>query len=115
MLNYSSVEHSRRDIPPTAFLLQVVEALKDDSFPVGETVSNIGERRTRVTRVHVRSSLTGLLPVPVLLRSHHRCYHLWVELRQIQYAHPFRSHNNTRHRGKCLPKLRNPRLSALLA
>ena len=60
-------------------------------------------------------SSPGWLPIPVLLRSHHRFYHLWVELRHIQYTHPFRSHDNTRHGGKCLPKLRNPRLSALLA
>jgi hypothetical protein len=115
MLSHSPVQHSRRDIPPTTFLLQGVETLENNALPVGETVANIGEIRTRVTRVHVRSSLTGWLPIPHLLRCHHSFYHLRIELRQIQYAHPFRSYNNTRHRGKRLPKLRNPHLSALLA
>jgi hypothetical protein len=29
-------------------------------------------------------SSTGLRPIPVLPRSHHRCYHVRVELRHIQ-------------------------------
>src|SRR5215510_8188648 len=37
MLNHSSIEHSRRNIPPTTFLLQVVEALQNDAFQMGET------------------------------------------------------------------------------
>src|SRR5215510_7987290 len=41
MLNHSSIEHSRRNIPPTTFLLQVVETLQNDTFPVGETVSDV--------------------------------------------------------------------------
>src|SRR5262245_5893464 len=85
ILNHSPVEHSCRYIPPTTFLLQVIEALEDDPFPVGETVSDIGEAVTRSTVVHQRFSLslgssTGLLPIPVLLRSHHRSYHVRVEL-----------------------------------
>jgi hypothetical protein len=115
VLNHSSVQHPRRHIPPPTFLLQVSKTLEDDAFPMGETISNIREVVTRVTRVHVRSSLTGWLPIPHLLRSHHSFYHLRIELRQIQYTYPFRSHDNTRHRGKCLPKLRNSRLSSLLA
>jgi hypothetical protein len=29
-----------------------METLEDDAFPMGETVSNIGEVNTRVARVH---------------------------------------------------------------
>jgi hypothetical protein len=56
MLNHSSIQHSRRHIPPPAFLLQVVETLEDDTFPVGETVSNIGEVVTRVMVGHQQFS-----------------------------------------------------------
>ena len=49
MLNHSPVERSCRHIPLTTFLLQVVETLQNDAFPVGETVSNIGEIVTRST------------------------------------------------------------------
>src|SRR6266446_2061919 len=56
MLNHSPVEHARRDMSPPAFLLQGVETLKDDTFPAGETVSNIGEVVTRVTGIHIRAS-----------------------------------------------------------
>src|SRR5438132_7803814 len=55
MLNHSSVEHSRRDIPPPTFLLQGIETLKDNTFPVGETGSNIGEVVTKVTGMHGRT------------------------------------------------------------
>ena len=54
ILDYSSIEHSRRNIPPPAFLLQVVETLENDTFSMGETVSNVGEIVTRVTRGHQR-------------------------------------------------------------
>src|SRR5215510_9030599 len=47
-----SLEHSYQNIPPPAFLLQVVEALQNDAFPMGETVSNIREIVTRVTDRH---------------------------------------------------------------
>jgi hypothetical protein len=57
ILNHSPIQHSRRDIPPTAFLLQVIEALEDDTFPVGETVSDVWEIITRVTVVHGGSTL----------------------------------------------------------
>jgi hypothetical protein len=43
VLAHTSIQHSYRYIPPPTFLLQVVEALEDDMFPLGETVSNIGE------------------------------------------------------------------------
>jgi hypothetical protein len=56
MLNHSSVQHSRRDIPPPTFLLQVVETLQNYTFPVGETVSNVGEIVTRITAIHIRAS-----------------------------------------------------------
>ena len=47
MLNHSSVKHARRNIPPTTFLLQGMETLENDTFPVGETVSNVGKMLTR--------------------------------------------------------------------
>jgi hypothetical protein len=53
MLDDSSVEHPRRHIPPPTFLLQVVETLQDDAFPVGETVSDVWEIVTRVGSVSV--------------------------------------------------------------
>ena len=49
VLNHSPVEHPRRHIPPPALLLQGMETLQDDTFPMGETVANIGEVVTRVT------------------------------------------------------------------
>jgi hypothetical protein len=52
MLNYCPVEHARRHIPPTTFLLQVIETLEDDTFTVGKTVSHIGEVVTRVMSIH---------------------------------------------------------------
>jgi hypothetical protein len=54
MLNHSSIEHARRHIPPPTLLLQGMETLEDDAFPVGETVSNIGEVVARVMSIHVR-------------------------------------------------------------
>jgi hypothetical protein len=42
---------------PPAFLLQVVETLENNTFPIGEPVSNIGEIVTRVTRVHDGSTV----------------------------------------------------------
>jgi len=57
MLNHSSVQHCRRDIPPTTFLLQVIETLEDDTFPAGKTVSNIGEIVTGVAVIHGKFSL----------------------------------------------------------
>jgi hypothetical protein len=36
-------------MPPTTFSLQGIEALEDDAFPVGETVSNVWETVTRIT------------------------------------------------------------------
>jgi hypothetical protein len=56
VLDHSSVEHSRRHIPPPTLLLQVIETLQNDTFPMGETVSDIKEIVTRVTAMHVRFS-----------------------------------------------------------
>ena len=47
MLNHSPVQHCCRYIPPPTFLLQVSKTLKDDAFPVGETVFYIREIVTR--------------------------------------------------------------------
>jgi hypothetical protein len=57
ILNHSSIEHSRRNIPPLTFLLQIIETLEDDTFPVGETVSDVGEVVMRVLAVHQWFSL----------------------------------------------------------
>src|SRR5215813_15527350 len=62
MLNHSPVEHSRGNIPPTTFLLQVIEALEDDAFPVGETVSNVGKIVTRITGRHMKVSPRRVYP-----------------------------------------------------
>ena len=40
MLNHSPIEHSCRDIPPPAFLLQGIQTLENDTFSMGETVSD---------------------------------------------------------------------------
>jgi len=65
VLNHTPVEHSCRHIPPSTFLLQVVETLENDTFPLGETVSNIRERVTRVTGRH-RSMLFALVSLMYL-------------------------------------------------
>ena len=49
ILNNRSIEHSCGHMSPATFLLEVIETLEDDTFPVGETVSNIGEVVTRIT------------------------------------------------------------------
>src|SRR5262249_45184659 len=56
MLNHSSIEHPCRNIPPPTLLLQVVEALEDDAFPIGEPVSNVGKMLTRITGRHMKVS-----------------------------------------------------------
>jgi len=43
-------------------VLQVVEALEDDTFPVGETVSNVGEVVTRVMGRHMKVSPRRVYP-----------------------------------------------------
>src|SRR6266446_5140884 len=53
MLNHSSIEHARRHIPPPAFLLQGMKTLENDTFPLGETVSDAWEIVTRVAVVHM--------------------------------------------------------------
>ncbi len=57
MLNHTPVEHARWHMPVTALLLQCTEAPQNDSFTVGETVSDIGEIVTRVAVTHVRFSV----------------------------------------------------------
>jgi hypothetical protein len=52
MLHHRPVQHARRYIPPTTFLLQGMETLEDDTFSVNETVSDVGEVITRSTMVH---------------------------------------------------------------
>jgi hypothetical protein len=47
-------KHFSRNIPPATFLLQGVETLQDDAFPVGETVSDVGEIVTRITGRHMK-------------------------------------------------------------
>jgi hypothetical protein len=56
-LNHSSVQHSCRNIPPPTFLLQVVETLQNYTFPMGETVSNVGKMLTRIMGRHMKVSL----------------------------------------------------------
>jgi hypothetical protein len=56
MLNHSSIEHSCRHIPPPSFLLQVIQTLKDDMFPVGETVSDVWKIVARITGRHMKVS-----------------------------------------------------------
>src|SRR5256885_2740459 len=80
ILSHSTVKHARRHIPPPAFLLQVIETLEDNTFPVGETVSDIWERVTRVTGRH-RSMLFAL----VSLMDSTLLFHLlpWLWLQQL--------------------------------
>src|SRR4029453_1409973 len=58
ILDDSPVEHSCRHIPPTAFLLQGMEPLEGDTFPIGEPIFHIREIVTWVTGRHER----GFLP-----------------------------------------------------
>jgi len=76
MLDHTPVKHSRRHIPPTTFLLQVIQTLENDAFPMGETVSNIGERVTRIMGRH-RSMLFALVS---LMDSS-----LWSDLLQLLF------------------------------
>jgi hypothetical protein len=56
MLDHRSVDHPCGNIPPTAFLLEVMETREDDAFLVGETVSNIRKIFPRVRDRHVKCS-----------------------------------------------------------
>src|SRR5262249_57259542 len=56
MLNHSPVEHPCRNIPPPTLLLQVVETLQNDTFPVGETVSDVGKIITWITGRNMKVS-----------------------------------------------------------
>jgi hypothetical protein len=62
MLDYSSIQPSCRNVPPTTFLLQVVEALEDDTFLMGETVSDVWKIVTRVTGRHMKVSPRRIYP-----------------------------------------------------
>jgi hypothetical protein len=62
ILAHTSIQHSRRDIPPTTFLLQGVETLQDNTFPMGETVSDIRKIVTRVTGRHMKVSPCRVCP-----------------------------------------------------
>src|SRR5262245_20512600 len=52
MLNHTTVQHARRHMPPPAFLLQGMKTLEDDTFTMGETVSDVGKIVARITAMH---------------------------------------------------------------
>ena len=56
-------EHSRRDIPPPSFPLQVSKTLENNTFTLGKTVSNVGEMLTRITGRHMKVSPRRVYPV----------------------------------------------------
>ncbi len=70
ILDYTPVEHARWHMPVTALFLQCTEALQDDSFTVGETISHIGEIVTRVAVIHNRSSYPRAHQLRRLRRSY---------------------------------------------
>jgi len=77
MLNHSPIQHSCGNIPPTTFLLQFIQALEDDAFPVGETVSHIRQIVIRATFVHGGSTVIkeNVNWVRCGYRTgHHACY-----------------------------------------
>jgi hypothetical protein len=55
VLDHSTVEHSCRHMPPPTLLLQIIETLEDDAFPVGEPLSDVWYIVTRVTVRQVRT------------------------------------------------------------
>jgi hypothetical protein len=54
MLNHSPIEHTHWHMPTTTLLLQLLQALQDDSCTVRQTISHIREVVTRVTAWHGR-------------------------------------------------------------
>src|SRR5262249_3127389 len=52
MLNHSPVEHPRWHVPTTPLLLQLLQALQNDSFPMCQTISHIREGVKRITACH---------------------------------------------------------------
>jgi hypothetical protein len=54
MLDHTPVEHTRRNVPITALLLQLLQAPEDDAFVMGETVLYVWQVITRITIRHVR-------------------------------------------------------------
>jgi hypothetical protein len=49
-------------ILPPSFLLQIIETLENNAFPVGETVSNIGKMLTRITGRQMKVSPCKVYP-----------------------------------------------------
>src|SRR5215813_10326598 len=76
MLNHSPVEHPCRHIPPPTFLLQVVETLEDDTFPMGEPVSDVWEIITWIMGRH----RYRLFDVVFMIDSN-----LWLPLLQLLF------------------------------
>jgi hypothetical protein len=56
MLHYTPVKHACRHIPPPTFLLQVRQTLENNTFTVGETVSDVWKIVMRITVVHQQFS-----------------------------------------------------------
>jgi hypothetical protein len=54
MLDHTSVEHTRWNVPITALLLQFLQAPEDDAFVMGETILYVWQVITRITIRHVR-------------------------------------------------------------
>jgi len=63
MLHYSSLEHSCRHMSSTTFLLQGMKTQEDDTFPMGEAVSDVWYIVTRITAMHrsMRFALVSLM------------------------------------------------------
>jgi hypothetical protein len=59
VLDHSPVGHCCGNMPPTTFLLEVSKALQDDAFTVGESVSDVWQVITRITAMHIGSTLIG--------------------------------------------------------
>jgi hypothetical protein len=79
MLNHSPIQHARGDIPPTSFLLQVVETLQNDAFPMGETVTNVWKIVARIMGRHMKVSPRRAYP-------EFRCDALWWYMEK--FSHP---------------------------
>jgi hypothetical protein len=55
MFYHSAIEHPGRHMPPMAFLLEIRQALEDDTFTMGKTVSHVGQMITGLTVRHHHS------------------------------------------------------------
>jgi hypothetical protein len=69
IFDHSSVEHACGHMSTTTVLLQVVETLEDDTFPAGETITDIRQRVTRGTAVHGGAPLIGA-DLPCVVFTH---------------------------------------------